>query len=260
MENITDENGYLEINDITIKLIDINKEPKNFKTDGQSFDNLQLSWKNSQKLGEAVDGYLIKVSNKIDEKDISSSFRDFLRRGDKAKYIIALPQGTDYEKSMLMIDGTTKSRITSQLGSSILAVEYFSPGQDKISVTLKELPRKWLYTSVATLTIDQQELTSSQQKTLTLYKKTSPRSNQTVAGLQNLGDITAPVGETTLWRNSISETISTGVVLEGYINTLYTLKSLWTDDVVVQKMIIQKDGTTILEKENTSSEGSIEIG
>jgi hypothetical protein len=67
----------MEINDITIKMIDKNKEVKNFKTDGQSFDNLQLSWQNSKKMGEVVDGYLIKVSTKIDDKDTSSSFRDF---------------------------------------------------------------------------------------------------------------------------------------------------------------------------------------
>lgn len=98
-----------------------------------------------------------------------------------------------------------------------------------------------MYTNLATLTISQDELSSSQKNSFTLYKKTSPRSNQTVAGMQNLGDVTAPVGEITLWRNATSETISTGTTHEGYINTMYTLKSTWTDDVVVAKMIIQKD-------------------
>jgi len=68
-----------------------------------------------------------------------------------------------------------------------LAVEYFNPDQSKISVTLKDLPRKRLYTNLATLTITQEDLLNdNQRKTLTLYKKTSPRSNQTVAGMQNL--------------------------------------------------------------------------
>jgi hypothetical protein len=68
----------MTINDITLKVIDKNKEPKNFKTEGQTFDNLQLSRQNSQILGEPVDGYIIKVSNKIDDKDMSYSFRDIL--------------------------------------------------------------------------------------------------------------------------------------------------------------------------------------
>lgn len=71
----TDAYGYLKINDITIKVADGNKEPKNFKTDGQSFSTLQLSWQNSQTRGEQVDAYLIRVSNKIDDKDTPSSSR-----------------------------------------------------------------------------------------------------------------------------------------------------------------------------------------
>ncbi len=138
-------------------------------------------------------------------------------------------------------------------------MEYFNPDQDKISVTLKDLPRKRLYTNLATLTITQGDLSNSQQKTLTLYKKTSPRSNQTVAGMQNLGDITAPVGEITLWRNTTAETVSTGNTHDGYINTLYTLKSLWTDNVIVAKMIVQKNGQTIFEKDNNSQTGTIDV-
>ncbi|MBU3744299.1 MAG: hypothetical protein FGM61_07090, partial [Sediminibacterium sp.] len=53
----SDAYGYMTINDITIKVVDKNKEPKNFKTDGQTFDTLQLSWTNSKYLGESADGY-----------------------------------------------------------------------------------------------------------------------------------------------------------------------------------------------------------
>jgi hypothetical protein len=63
-----------------------------------------------------------------------------------------------------------------------------------------------------------------------------------------------------LWRNTTNEAVSTGVAHEGYINTNYTLKSLRTDNVIVSKMIIQKDGQTILEKDNQSQTGNIEIG
>ena len=260
--NNSDEYGYMKINNITIKVRDKNKEAKNFKTDGQSFDTLQLSWKNSKNLGEPVDGYVIKVSNKIDDKDTPSSSRlqNILWMGERPKYIVVLPKDTDYTKWLLTIDDNLiKKRISDQLWNSILAVEYFNPDQDKISVTLKDLPRKRLYTNLATLTITQGDLSNSQQKTLTLYKKTSPRSNQTVAGMQNLGDITAPVGEITLWRNTTAETVSTGNTHEGYINTLYTIKSLWTDNVIVAKMIVQKNGQTIFEKDNNSQTGTIDV-
>ncbi|MEI8009100.1 MAG: hypothetical protein WCI00_07120 [bacterium] len=50
MGNNSDAYGYMTINDITIKVVDKNKEPKNFKTDGQTFDNLELSRQNSDTL------------------------------------------------------------------------------------------------------------------------------------------------------------------------------------------------------------------
>ena len=78
IENDTDAYGYITIKDITIKIWDKNPEVKNFKTVGQSFDTLQLSWKNSGILGEQADGYIIKLNTKIDDKDTPSSFRDFL--------------------------------------------------------------------------------------------------------------------------------------------------------------------------------------
>ncbi|MCX6825442.1 MAG: VCBS repeat-containing protein [candidate division SR1 bacterium] len=261
LSNNTDAYGYLTINNITIKVMDKNTEVKNFKTDGQSFDTLQLSWKNSKIIGEDVDGYLIKVSNRVDSKDMPSSFRSFLGGGEKPKYIVVLPKDTDYKKGLLTIDeNLLKKPINLQLGQNILAVEYYDEAKDKINVTLKDLPREWLYTSIATLKINQKELSSSQQKTLVLYKKTSSRSNQTVAGMQNLGDTTAPVGDVILWRNVTSEAISTGLVHEGYINTSYTLKSIRTDNVIVAKMIIQKDGKTLLEKDNQSQTGTIDLG
>ncbi|MEI6118593.1 MAG: hypothetical protein WCP92_05205 [bacterium] len=174
----------MTIGDMQIKVIEKNKEPKNFKTEGQTFDNLQLSRKNSQTIGEPVDGYIMKVSNKIDSKDdpSNSRFENLLGIGESAKYIVVLPKDTEYTGIMLTIDKDfVKKRITSQLGNNILAVEYYDPEQEKITVTLKNLPRKWLYTNLATLNITQGDLSNSQQKTLRLYKKTSPRSNQTVA-------------------------------------------------------------------------------
>ena len=156
-------------------------------------------------------------------------------------------------------DSLVKKPINLQSGGNILAIEFYDPKQTKINITLKDLPRKWLYTNLATLTISQEGLNNNQNKEFTLYKKTSPRSNQTVAGMQNLGDVAAPVGDVMLWRNLTNETISTGVTHEGYINTLYTLKSLWTDNVIVAKMIVQKDGKTILEKDNASQTGTIDV-
>ena len=173
---------------------------------------------------------------------------------------MVLPNDTDYTKALLTIDNTMVKRpINIALGDSILAVEYYDPQKDKIEIILKDLPRKWLYTSIATLRNTPENLSSSQRQTFTLYKKSSSRSNQTVAGMQNIGDTESPVGEITLWRDKTNETISTGVAHEGYINTNYTLKSIWTDNVIVSKMIIQQDGITKAEINNQSQTGTINL-
>lgn len=256
----SDTYGYTKIGDVTIKVIDKNKEPKNFKTEGQTFDTLKLARQNSKTLGESVDAYIIKVSNKVDDKDTPTSFRDIFWLGEKPKYIVVLPEGSDYTGIMLTVDeNMVKKRISSQLGNTILEVAYYNPDQDNITITLNDLPRKWLYTSIAALRDTSTSLTSSQQKSVKLYTKTSPRSNQTVAGMQNLWDTTAPVGDVVLWRNTTNEAISTGLTHEWYINTSYTLKSLWKDNVIVAKMIVQKDGKTILEKNNSAQTGTIDI-
>lgn len=260
LRNNSDTYGYTTINDLTFKIVDKNKEVKWFSTKGQNFSTLQLWRKNSQSLGENVDGYIIKVHNKIDTKDRPSSFWQFLGIGEKPKYIVVLPKGTDYKKWLLTIDNDyIKKPINLELGDRILAVEYYDPAKEDITLSFKDLPREWLYINIATLTITQDDLSTNQQKSLILYKKSSPWSNQTVAGMQNLGDIEAPVGEIVLRRNMTNEAIGTGVALEGYINTKYTLKSTRTDNVIVSKMLIQKDGQIIAEKDNQSQTGILNL-
>jgi len=146
---------------------------------------LQFSWKNGKELGESIDGYIIKMTDKIDDNDTPISFWDFFRK--KPKYIVVLPKGTEYTKGLITIDDdTVKKPINLELGDSILAVEYYDSTQNNITVTLKDMERKRLYTNIAALTITQEDLTANQRKSFTLYKKTSPWSNQTVAGVQNL--------------------------------------------------------------------------
>lgn len=260
LEDNSDAYGYTTINDLRIKVVDKQKETKNFKTDGQTFDTLKLSRTNGASWGEDIDGYLIKMTNKIDEPKSTSSFRDFLRDRDPTQYILILPDNTPYATGLITIDEKTVKRpISLALKENIVGVYYYTTSQENISITLTNLPRKRLYTSITSLRISQEDLTSSQQKRVTLYKKSSPWSNQTVAGMQNLWDTQAPIGDIVLWRNTTKQAISTGAIHEWFINTTYTLKGLRHDDVAVTHMIIQQDGEIIAQKDNFGQTGYIEI-
>ncbi len=252
--NATDTYGFLTIDDISIKVIDINREAKNFKTEGATFDNLSLGRTNSSILGEQADGYIIRLSYRVDAKDIPSSFRkNLFWTSEKPEYILVLPEGTQYTWANISIDSSMEEvSIANQLWDSILGIEYYNSNQKDISVILKNLPRKRIYTSLATLT-------AAGSPSQIVYKKTSPRSNQTVAGMQNLWDNRPPMGEMALQRNMTKEIISTWLDHEWYINTSYTLKWIWTDDVIVARMIIQKDGQTIIDQDNASPSGTIAL-
>jgi hypothetical protein len=48
------DNGYASFGNIEVKLRDHFYEVKNFKTQGQSYDDLLLTWKNNKALGEDI--------------------------------------------------------------------------------------------------------------------------------------------------------------------------------------------------------------
>ena len=91
--------GYATFFNIKVKIRDTHSEVKNFKTEGQNFDSVQLTRKNSAVLGEAIDGYVIKIDYQVNgffEK--IKTFNFFGTETTPTKYILILPTGTEYEK------------------------------------------------------------------------------------------------------------------------------------------------------------------
>jgi hypothetical protein len=65
LEKKQDE-GYIKIRNISLKMRDPLQEVKNFKAKGQTFDTLTFGWLNSIFGGDETDGYLIKLNHRID--------------------------------------------------------------------------------------------------------------------------------------------------------------------------------------------------
>jgi hypothetical protein len=122
--------GYLTLQDSTLlKVCDQNQEVKNFETQGQTFDTLQLGWKNSISLGDNVDGYIIKFTHKIDNFfDRVQTYSFFGNLTTDTSYILVLPNGTTYDTGILRVENVNK-KITSLMTGTILAVKYFDPAQ-----------------------------------------------------------------------------------------------------------------------------------
>lgn len=254
LQDIQQEKWFAQFGDTEIKILDVMQEVKNFSLQGQNFESIQMGWKNSSVLGDKPKGYLIRYTDKIDnffEKIQTFSF--FGSRTTQRKYILVLPQDTSYETWLLSVDTISKKPIIRLLSGEITTVKYYDPNQEIINISLYDMPRQRIYAQIATLQ------DTSTQKSYALYSIASPRSNQIVAGNQILGDTKPPEGEIVLHRDSTNETISTGNMHQWYINTRYTLSAQWTDNVAVQNMSIEKNGTVIFQRTGTQQTWTISI-
>jgi hypothetical protein len=73
------------------------QEVKNFTIQGQSFDTIQIAWKNSSSLGEDPKGYIIRYTDRIENFfERIQTFSFFGNRTTQRKYIIILPKDTPY--------------------------------------------------------------------------------------------------------------------------------------------------------------------
>lgn len=254
------ENGYATFGNIKVKIYDTYREVKNFKTEGQSFDTLQMTRKNSMSMGENISWYIIKIN--YDVENFFQKFKTFNFFGTETtptKYILVLPTDTNYATGLLSIERIYKKAIKALLTGEVWAVKYFDPGDERISISMTDVPSKWMYAQIAPLRQDPSQLTNAQNRTLALFTQWWPWSNQIVAGKQVLADVQGPDGTITLQRVLTNEAISTGNTHEWRINTNYTLKAYREDMVAVTHMTIEHNGHTIYSKTWTNITGSVEI-
>ncbi len=221
-----------------IKVYDQNREVKNFKIGGQTFDTLNFSWTNNK--FDDVDGYLMRISERVD---------GLLEKNDldKVKYLLFLPNGTKIEGLRMQIEGQT-FKIESQIGKLIYEVQYYNPANDTLEFNLHEVPRKWQYLQVTSL-----------KKNSHLYVQNAPRSNQEVGGRQIVADSEPPKPKVELIRNRKPLVVDEGFDLEGFIGSYYDLKVTWTDNVLVRHASIYEGEKRIAHETINAAEGTITL-
>jgi hypothetical protein len=225
---------YLEIWDISIKIYSPDFEVKNFKMWWQTFETISFSRLNSLFMWDNPDWYLIKINQRIDtfhDKDqiIDSFNKDKINK----KYILMLPIWFEYTWTKIRLEEWTY-RTEKLLTWTINQIIYFNPANETINAVLNSLPRNREYTKIATLKLENQILFIN-----------SPRSNQTVGGIQILWDNKWPQATVTLYRPLIKQTIWTWENLKWFVGTNYTLNATREDNVAVSKMRIEKDDQII---------------
>ena len=221
-----------------IKLYDQNSEVKNFKLEGQTFDSLSFSWINNHH--EAVSGYLMQISEKVD---------GLVEKYDQkwTKYLLFLPKGTEINTLKLQIEGST-FKVKNQIWKLISEVFYYNPAEEKLQFSLHEAPRKWQYLQLTSLRNENR-----------VYQKNAPRSNQIVAGRQVIWDNQPPTAKVKLIRKRKSAIEDEGLDLQWYIWSYYDLEITRTDDTLITTAYIQENKKQIMKKAINASEGTLTL-
>lgn len=244
--------GYIQIRDLKLKVFDINYEVKNFKLQGQNFENIAFSWSNALFSNDDVQWYIVQLSKRVDTMKEDRSNSDISSLGVpkvlRNQYVLVLPVSNQSYTGMLIDikkSDLRKRRIADLMTGQILDIVYYNPSDETISVWLKDLDRNRYYARVASL-IKLPEWGNI------LFQSASPWSHQEVAGTQILGDGQPPVPEITLIRKKTSKEVSRGLNLNWLINTTYDIKAVWTDNVQVSGAWIQYSWNTLMSvKEDT---------
>lgn len=121
-------------------------------------------------MGEEISGYIIKIDYQVNSFfEKLKTFNFFGSETTPTKYILILPTDTKYATGLLSVERIQKEPIKTLLSGDVRAVKYFDPDADKISITITDVPSKWMYAQIAPLKQDQAQLTNAQRKNLTLF-------------------------------------------------------------------------------------------
>ena len=122
----------------------------------------------------------------------------------------------------------------------IFDVIYYNENQNKINITVKEIPRNRQYSEIYALDIYEDQL----------YMISSPSSNQIVAGPQLIWDTRWPTPTIELYRPSIDTVIDTWERFDGYVSTKYTIRANWEDNISIDRIWITDNEGNILKNKN----------
>ncbi len=246
--------GVLFSKFIFVKVVDTNREVKNFKYAGQTFDTIKVSWLNSKILWDNVDGYLVKMIHRVDQfndREILLSQGNNSSLFDK-KYVLVLPKWSEVTWTKLELEEWTLNNTERWIWTwnRIFDLLYYNDSANTISLTVEELPRNWQYSEIYTLNFVDNT-----------YKISSSSSNQIVAGPQIIADTQWPSPEIKLYRPATDKIVSEWSALEWYVWTNYILQVDWEDNVALNEIWIADEAGNTLARESgiNSRTGYIEL-
>jgi len=243
LERLTDNNGYINIRSnisffgfsdtVRLKIYDIYQSSKWFTRQTQNMDNIIISRQNHSYMWENVDGYLIRVNNRIDTYHDKLSILSFISSRDiENQYIIILPEEKEIRNNdRIIFPWSNTAQNIKQITWSwqqIAEIFYYDPDQNNISIAITEISRKRKYLQIA-------PISDRWNQNVSIYQKKWPRSNQILWWQSIINDNTPPTAELSLIRRLNNSIVDSWIYLEWYINTNYILDINRQDNVAVQQ-------------------------
>ena len=249
-----DNRWYVKIKNMYVKLVDKNREVKNFKYAWETFDTIKVSWSNNSILWDSVDWYLIKMIHRVDQFNDKESLISQWNNEElfDKKYVLVLPKWAQVSWSNLELEDWVLPNIEGLVWTwnRIFGLWYYNKLDNVVNLTITDIPRNWQYSEIYTLNFENNT-----------YKITSSSSNQVVAWPQIIADDEWPNPDVKLYRPATREVVSEWTSLQWYVWTNYILQIDWEDNVAMDEMwILDEYGELLVNVDNVYSEtGYIEL-
>ena len=228
------ENWFVNIWWIYVKLVDSNREVKNFKYVWQTFDTIKVSWLNSYYFGDNVDWYLVKLIHRVDQFNDKEPLLHQWNNEElfDKKYILVLPKWSEFTWINIELEEWITGSIEQLIWTwnTIFSLSYYNKTDDTINLTITDIPRNWQYSEIYTLNFINNT-----------YMLSSSSSNQVVAWPQIIADDKGPNPVIKLYRPATDRVVSEWISLEWYVWTNYILQVDWEDNVAMDRIWIANE-------------------
>lgn len=222
------------------KLWDEEEVSYEFSRQGHTYASMSFMWKNDPRM----DGYVIMVTDEQQSSQDKTWWGATAGDPSRTRYVVLLPQPIPEEWLALQIPDLLPKQSLAALKKSwkVIDVLYYDGQSVTVEALLQNLERKRYYAMHAPLRLERvwvwgiAWLLGAEER---VVKKVGTRSRQQVAGAQARGDDQLPGVDLELKRDLTGEIKARGPLMQGNINTTYTLKAKWHDNgkVIKNRMI-----------------------
>ena len=211
-EDTTD--GYMDINNIKIKLYNKDRSVKNLRVSAQDYDSFTISWTNSERQ-QSVKWYILEI-NKIPDL-YHLKWHNDVPNNMKSQYVLFVPKGEKNSEWYISIKNQLQTRkIKDLLTGTLIDIVEYTNSNNNISYSFTDIPRSRFYTRIASI-----ETNWDIEKPI--YTISSPRSHHVVAGKQIIADEKGPEPEVELQRVITNTIVDSWLSPQWLVNTRYNI-------------------------------------